>query len=163
MWKYQIYELARYINETVFSREVIPQETIDIVPSAELSFDQAVDEGKGDPLIYPYHDYLLRSFMEYWNRSTPEDILFWYKSEILEEKLGCTPGIVKRIFATPQEFIDDLEKWWKLYTGMAVAKRIQAPPILAISRRAYGFDHREAQNGPYFTAKYFKLKNELLT
>lgn len=163
LWKYQIYELARYMNETVFSREVIPQETINIVPSAELSFDQAVDEGKGDPLIYPYHDYLLRSFMEYWNRSTPEDILLWYKSGTLEEMLGCSAGIVKKLFATPQEFIDDLEKWWKLYTGMAVAKRIQAPPILAISRRAYGFDHRESQNGAYFTANYFKLKEELLT
>ena len=45
---------------------------------------------------------------------------------------------------------------------MAVAKRIQAPPILAISRRAYGFDHRESQNGPYYTQAYKQLKAKLL-
>ena len=43
-----------------------------------------------------------------------------------------------------------------------IAKRIQAPPILAVSRRAYGFDHREAQNGPYYTRKYRELKAKLL-
>ncbi len=69
---------------------------------------------------------------------------------------------MKQLVSTPKELIIDLEKWWKLYTAMAVAKRIQAPPVLAISRRAYGFDHREAQNGTYFTANYLKLKNSLL-
>jgi NAD+ synthase (glutamine-hydrolysing) len=69
---------------------------------------------------------------------------------------------VKRIFPDPASFIADLERWWKLYTGLGVAKRIQAPPVLAISRRAYGFDHREAQNGPYFTGRYLQLKSIVL-
>ncbi|SHJ91165.1 NAD(+) synthase [Propionispora hippei] len=162
LWKHQVYALAVYLNEQVFGRAVIPQRSIDIVPSAELSLEQAVDEGKGDPIIYPYHDYLFKSFMQHWHRATPEDILAWYKEGILEEKIGCEPQITKKIFATPADFINDLERWWKLYTGMAVAKRIQAPPILAVSRRAYGFDHREAQNGPYYTAKYLAMKQELL-
>jgi len=162
LWKHQVYELAHFMNTDIYQREVIPQETIDIVPSAELSFEQAVDQGKGDPIIYPYHDYLFKAFMEHWNRATPEDILLWYEQHILEEKIGCQPGLVEQLFPTPADFIADLEKWWGLYTGMAVAKRIQAPPVLAISRRAYGFDHREAQNGTYFTAKYLKLKEKLL-
>jgi NAD+ synthase (glutamine-hydrolysing) len=162
LWKHQVYALAEYFNTEVFKRTVIPQETIDIVPSAELSFAQAVDEGKGDPIIYPYHDYLFRAFAERWNRATPEDILTWYSKGILEQEIGCEQGLVKRIFSTHQDFIADLERWWKLYSGMAVAKRIQAPPVLAISRRAYGFDHREAQNRLYFTTRYNKLKTELL-
>ena len=162
LWKHQVYALARHINDNIYGRPVIPQETIDIVPSAELSFEQAVDEGKGDPLVYPYHDYLFRAFMEHWNRATPEDILDWYGQGVLEEKLGCEPGLVNRLFPTTQAFIDDLERWWKQYTGLAVAKRIQAPPVLAVSRRAYGFDHREAQNGPYFTHRYLQLKNSAL-
>lgn len=162
LWKHQVYELAVYLNEAVFKREVIPQASIDIVPSAELSFDQAVDEGKGDPIIYPYHDYLFRAFMEHWQRATPEDILSWYLDGTLEERLGCRRGIVQQSFASAAEFIADLERWWKLYTGMAVAKRIQAPPVLAVSRRAYGFDHREAQNGAHFTAKYLELKQAAL-
>jgi len=45
---------------------------------------------------------------------------------------------------------------------MAIAKRIQAPPILAVSRRAFGFDHREAQNQIYYTLAYTKIKAQLL-
>jgi NAD+ synthase (glutamine-hydrolysing) len=163
LWKYQIYELAKFINSHIYEKKVIPQEIIDLVPSAELSLDQSVDEGKGDPIVYPYHDFLFRSFMEHWNRKIPEDILLWYEQGLLEEKLGCQTGLIDKLFPTHQEFIADLEKWWKLYTGMAVAKRIQAPPVLAVSRRAYGFDHREAQNGAYFTISYLKLKENLLS
>lgn len=162
LWKYQVYDLARYMNETVYGREVVPQATIDIVPSAELSNAQCVDEGKGDPIKYPYHDYLFRSFVERWNKATPEDILYWYKDNMLEENLGCEKGIVAKYFANEEEFINDLERWWKQFSGMAIAKRIQAPPVLAVSRRAYGFDHREAQNGIYYTRRYYELKEELL-
>lgn len=162
LWKHQVYDLARYLNEQVYQQEVIPQKTIDIVPSAELSYEQAVDEGKGDPIIYPYHDYLFQAFMERWHRATPEDILTWYSQDSLEENIGCEPGLAGRLFPGPREFIADLERWWRLYTGIAVAKRIQAPPIIAVSRRAYGFDHREAQNGTYFTAGYLRLKEKLL-
>ncbi|WP_348981100.1 NAD(+) synthase [Pelotomaculum sp. FP] len=162
LWKHQVYELARYLNEQVYQKNVIPQEIIDLVPSAELSREQDVDQGKGDPIVYPYHDYLFRAFMEHWKRAAPEDILTWYAQGCLEEKVGCRTGLVKELFPGPAEFIDDLERWWKLYTGMGVAKRIQAPPVLAVSRRAYGFDHREAQNAAHFTGSYLRLKNELL-
>ena len=162
LWKYQVYDLARYLNETVYQREVIPQETIDIVPSAELSAAQDVDKGQGDPLIYPYHDFLFRSFVERWRKASPQDILEWYADGTLEKEIGCTSGLVGKYFPTPKTFIDDLERWWNQFSGLAVAKRIQAPPILAVSRRAFGFDHRESQNGPYYTKKYKLLKTKLL-
>ena len=161
LWKHQVYALAYYLNQEVFHKEAVPQGIIDIVPSAELSNAQNVDEGKGDPLKYPYHDYLFRAFVERWQKAAPEDILAWYSEGRLEEELGCEKGLVNTYFPTADEFITDLERWWNLFTGMAVAKRIQAPPILAISRRAYGFDHREAQNGPYYTRRYKKLKAAL--
>ena len=162
LWKYQVYDLARYLNKEVYKREVIPQGIIDIVPSAELSAEQDVDAGKGDPIKYPYHDFLFRSFVESWQKVTPEDILIWYSEGTLEEHLGCEQGLAKKYFPTAKEFIADLERWWNLFTGMAVAKRIQAPPILAVSRRAYGFDHRESQNGAYYTRAYKQLKAKLL-
>ena len=162
LWKFQIYDLARYLNNKVYKREVIPQATIDIIPSAELSNSQNIDMGKGDPMKYPYHDYLFRSFIERWEKATPADVLRWYRDGMLEDKLGCEKGIVKKYFSTPKEFIQDLEYWWQQFSGMAVAKRIQAPPIIAVSRRAYGFDHREAQNGVYYTRAYKRLKEELL-
>jgi len=162
LWKYQVYALAEYFNEEIYQQEVIPQKIIDLVPSAELSPEQDIDKGKGDPLVYPYHDYLFRAFVERWNRATPEDILYWYVQGNLEENIGCEPGIVNKLFPSAREFISDLERWWQLYTGIAVAKRIQAPPVLAVSRRAFGFDYREAQNGTYYSSKYLKLKNQLI-
>ena len=162
LWKYQIYELARYINKNIFKKEIIPEGSINIVPSAELSNAQAVDEGKGDPIKYDYHDYLFKALMESWNRILPEDILQMYIDGILEEKIGCEKGIIKKYFKNDLEFIEDLEKWWRQYMGMAISKRIQAPPILAISRRAFGFGNRESQNRVYYTSKYLYLKNKLL-
>ena len=162
LWKYQIYELAKYINKNIFKKEIIPEGSINIIPSAELSNAQAVDEGKGDPIKYDYHDYLFKALMESWNRILPEDILQMYIDGILEEKIGCEKGIIKKYFKNDLEFIEDLEKWWRQYMGMAISKRIQAPPILAISRRAFGFGNRESQNRVYYTSKYLYLKNKLL-
>ncbi len=163
LWKHQVYDLARYLNEKVYAREVIPQGIIDIVPSAELSAAQNVDEGKGDPLKYPYHDFLFRAFVEKWQKATPEDILTHYADKTLDEYLGCAAGTVAGYFGDDtRAFVSDLERWWNAFCGMGVAKRIQAPPILAVSRRAYGFDHREAQNGAYYTRNYLRLKEKLL-
>ena len=160
LWKFQVYALANYFNEKIYKREVIPQGIIDIVPSAELSTAQNVDEGKGDPLKYPYHDYLFRALME--DDAAPEEILSWYINGELENKIGCEIGLVAKYFATPKNFVEDLERWWKLFKGMAVAKRMQTPPLLAVSKRAYGADFPETQNPPYFTSTYKNLKEKIL-
>ena len=160
LWKYQVYDLARYLNDTVYGREVIPQGIIDIVPSAELSDAQNVDEGKGDPIRYPYHDHLFRAFAE--NNETPEEILEYYAKNTLEAQIGCAEGLVAAYFPTAADFIADLEHWWGLYTGMAVAKRIQSPPLLSVSGCAYGSDHPESQIGAYETLRYRALKEKLL-
>ena len=158
LWKFQVYELANYLNEEIYGREVIPQGIIDIVPSAELSEAQNVDEGKGDPLHYDYHDYLFRAFVE--NSATPEDILNWYVEKNLEQKIGCEAGLVQKYFPRPKNFIEDLEKWWTQFQGIAVAKRIQAPPLIAVGKRPFG-SFVEMQNTPHFTKKYFELKKFL--
>ncbi|MBR4152621.1 MAG: NAD(+) synthase [Selenomonadaceae bacterium] len=159
LWKYQVYDLARYMNEKIYKFEAIPQGIIDIVPSAELSTAQNVDEGKGDPLKYPYHDYLLRAFAE--DNLTPEDILGWYVSSQVEDNIGCENGLVEKYFPTAQDFIADLERWWKQFMGMGVAKRIQSPPILAVTDEPYGVE-QESQNCLHFTRAYLELKERLL-
>lgn len=161
LWKHQVYDLARYLNTEIFGREVVPQGSIDIVPSAELSANQDIDKGQGDPIIYPYHDYLFAAFVEQWNRVTPETILFWYAEGTLAEHIGSSADIYQ-LFPTTQEFIADLEKWWNLIAGFAVAKRIQSPPILSVSRRSFGNDLRESQLRPYYTTRYLELKEKLL-
>jgi NAD+ synthase (glutamine-hydrolysing) len=162
LWKGQVYALGRHLNENVFRREVIPEGSFTIVPSAELSDTQDVDQGRGDPLIYPYHDRLFFSWVQRWNRATPEEILSWYAAGSLNAELGLESADAYRLFPTAAVFIRDLERWWNLYTGIAVAKRVQAPPILAVSSRAFGFDHRESLGRPFYSEAYLKLKRELL-
>lgn len=161
LWKYQVYALGAYLNQQVFGKEVIPAEIFDIRPSAELSASQTVGVG-GDPLIYEYHDFLFKAFVESWHKVTPEEILHWYVNGTLAAQLGCEQQIIDDSFPEAQHFIADLEKWWRLFSGFAVAKRIQAPPIVSISKRAFGYDHREAQLTPYFSRKYLQLKEQLL-
>jgi len=160
LWKHQVYELGRALND-FFPAPVIPEGIFTVKPSAELSENQDISKGLGDPLIYDYHDYLLRAFVEPWERKTPEDILRWYADGVLEKEIG-TPLHVDDLFPTAADFIKDLEKWWNLFAGFAVAKRIQAPPLIAVSRRPFGFDLRESQLAPYYTDGYLALKKKLL-
>ena len=85
----------------------------------------------------------------------------WYKAGTLEACIAY-PGKVSDLFPSARAFIADLERWWTQYQGLGVAKRIQAPPVLAVKRRAFGFDHRESQMGTRLTRRYETLKQELL-
>ena len=167
VWKTDVYALARYMNEYIFKREVIPQGSIDVVPSAELSDAQDVTQGLGDPLQYEYHDCLFRAFVEGTphtlphQRLTPEDILCAYEKGTLEHLLGLSHP-VSHYFTSTDQFINDLERWWKSFNGLAVAKRIQSPPLFLISERAFGSDLSESQLKPYFSRTYHIIKERVL-
>lgn len=158
LYKLEVYELARFINQKK-GREIIPATIFDIPASAELSADQNVDEGKGDPIFYPYHDKLVRAFVEF--RLDPEDLLRYYHQGTLGSVLHCEQDLIDNYFKTPEAFIADLEHKWRLFK-LSLFKRIQAPPILAVSKRAFGFDLRESQNGVHYTREYQRLKTEIL-
>lgn len=143
LWKHEVYELAHHYNTEIFKREVIPKETLEVVPSAELSEEQNVLEGKGDPLIYEYHDYLFRSWVEHWQRKTPNDNLEAYLKNEHDSLIGCKPGLTQKLFPTKELFLKDLERWWKSYAETGAFKRMQAPPVVALSPRAFGLDHRD--------------------
>ena len=163
LWKHEVYALGRHLNEVVYGREVIPNDVFEIVPSPELSADHAVDEGKGDPLYYPYHDRLFYSWVQRWDRATPEENLAWYLDGTLARELQLPPEAdLKKLFPAPKDFIADLERWWNLYVGAGVVKRVQAPPVLAVSSRAFGYDHREFLGRPAYTARYQELKRRAL-
>ena len=167
VWKTDVYALARYMNEIIFQREVIPQGSIDVVPSAELSDAQDVTQGLGDPLQYEYHDCLFRAFVEGTphtlphQRLTPEEILRAYENGTLEHLLGL-PNSMSHYFTSTEQFINDLERWWKSFNGLAVAKRIQSPPLFLISERAFGTDLSESQLKPYVSRGYKACKSRLL-
>jgi len=156
LYKVEVYDLAKFINK---KQNVIPATIFNIPASAELSADQNIDEGKGDPIFYPYHDKLVRAFVEF--RLDPEEILQLHTDGLLAKTIMCDQKIMDDYFPDVQSFINDLEHKWKLYK-LNFFKRIQAPPIIAVSKRAFGFDLRESQNGVYFTKRYLALKEMLL-
>lgn len=163
LWKREVYAVGRYLNEAVYGREVIPEGVFTVVPSAELGTHHAVDEGKGDPLHYAYHDRLFFAWVQRWNRATPEEILEWYLGGTLSAELDLPADVdLSRLFPTAADFVADLERWWNLYNGIGVAKRVQAPPVLAVSSRAFGFDHREALGRAVYTERYKELRAKVL-
>ena len=163
LYKVQVIELARYLNERVFGREVIPDNLIsgEIVPSAELSEAQDVTRGLGDPIKYGYHDAVLRQMIEYRQHLT--DFLQWFVDGVLFERLGWSDQErFRSYFADSKSWIEDLE-WVDQQVRANYFKRIQAPPAIVLSKRAFGFDLRESQLPAYTPRQYEVLKERALS
>ena len=162
LWKHEVYEVARELDDVLGG--ILPADIFTIVPSAELSANHAVDQGKGDPIVYWYHDKLFASWIEPWNRKNIEDTLVAYRNGTLLDSLGLADKAQEfnALFPTAADFIADIERWWGLFKGLGTVKRVQAPPTVVVSRRAFGFDFREAIGKVYYTRKYNTTKAELL-
>jgi NAD+ synthase (glutamine-hydrolysing) len=136
-----------------------------VKPSAELSAAQNPEQGGGDPFQFEYHDRLLYQMVEL--RRDPEEILADFAAGRLEKVLGLGAGlapgkaVVGTFFPDAAAFVADLELVWRRFKG-SFFKRVQAPPIVAVSKRAFGFDLREAQIGARFTRRYALLKEQVL-
>ena len=158
LYKVQVFELAEYLNREVFRREMIPANLLsrDTVPSAELSADQDVTRGLGDPIKYGYHDAVLRQLIEY--RHHPADLVRWFLEGELLERLGWRePAVFRAYFANGAAWIEDLE-WVEAQLRTSYFKRVQAPPVIVLSKRAFGFDLRETQWPEYRPRGWEKLR-----
>ena len=162
LYKTQVFALARHLNDTVFGRDVVPRNLTDgdTVPSAELSDAQDITRGLGDPIKYGYHDALLRQLIEY--RRHPLDFIEWYRAGELLERIGWNDEErFHEYFPEPRAFVADLE-WLDTQMRVNCFKRIQAPPIIVLSKRAFGFDLRESQLPAYTPRAYRRAKEALL-
>jgi NAD+ synthase (glutamine-hydrolysing) len=159
LWKYQIYLAAAYFQRKYYPETPL-KDIASIRPSAELSPQQDVDKGLGDPLIYAYHDFLLKAWVE--GGETITSVLRWYCEGILPNRLGVAPELIGKLFKDVAALIHDLEYWWVMYNGLGVAKRMQAPPLLALSPFPFGEPRQEIQLPPYFSDDYLRLKKKLL-
>lgn len=157
--KREVRQLAQHLNAEIFKQEIIPQECIDQIPSAELDKDQKDPFDYGYPNKRGYHDEWVRAVTEF--RWSPENFLEMYIGGKLESELMLEPGTLKRLFPTVADFINDLEKHWRMFNN-AFFKRIQAPPIIVVSRRAFGRDLEESMLSVHYTQRYYKLKKKLL-
>lgn len=163
LYKVQVWELAKFLNSRVYNREVIPENLLNgtTVPSAELSEDQDVTQGLGDPIKYGYHDAILLQMIEY--RKHPVDFLEWFlDGTLLDQICWGNPEQFRTYFPDVKSWITDLE-WVAQQVRITTFKRIQAPPIIVLSKRAFGFDLRESQLSLYEPRRYKVLKEKVLS
>lgn len=160
--KVELFELARSIN-AVCGKEVIPNnllpEIIDdqliweMPPSAELKNNQS------DPMKWFYHDLLIQRLCEYpayQIESLMEDYL---DGSIMEGEMG--KWLRYYHLEEPAAFIEDLE-WVLGKFSAGVFKRLQTPPIVMVSRGAFGSDFRENQMKVEKSHRYLQLKQQIL-
>ena len=118
VYKTEVFELAEFINR---NGEVIPQNSIDKPPSAELRPDQK------DLDSLPEYDILDKLLFEYIeNRNGPKELV----------RMGFSKELVDRVL--------------KL-VNLSEYKRFQAPPILRVSSKAFGMGRRMPIVGKYLS------------
>jgi NAD+ synthase (glutamine-hydrolysing) len=133
--KMDVYRLARYVN-TRHGSSVIPEETFAITPSAELA------EGQFDPFDYPVVAPLVGELVEH--RRTPEELLDLFDRRALDAIRFAPDADGRTVYDkhTRESFrkvLDDTVGRIR----RSVYKRLQGPPIVIVSERAFGFDLRE--------------------
>lgn len=146
--KVEVFELAEFLNEKIFKKEVIPKELLPnnlfqfdkdkIAPSAELKKDQV------DPIKFGYHDSLIDLIYSY-PRKNKKQIINWYNDGSLCSKLKLEKNIFDLYGLNNYEtFLKDLD-WFFNQISKNIFKRIQSPPIIITSQSSFGFDIRESQ------------------
>lgn len=160
--KVQCFEIAKqcnaYFKKEVISTTLIPEvvnDTIkwDMPPSAELKDAQL------DPMKWFYHDEIIKRLLDYPTARIEDFMQSYLDDTIYNSEMG--KWIKYYHLDDSKAFIDDLE--WLLRTMYnAVFKRIQMPPIVMLSRGAFGSDYRESQLGFIKTERYEQLKAAIL-
>jgi NAD+ synthase (glutamine-hydrolysing) len=133
--KTDVYRLARYVNQR-HGRSVIPDETFTIVPSAELA------EGQFDPFDYAVVAPLVGELVEH--RRTPEELIALFETRLLDADRFAPDADGRTVY--DKHTADSLRKVLDDTVGRirrSVYKRLQGPPIVIVSERAFGFDLRE--------------------
>ena len=133
--KTDVYRLARHVNERHGS-EKIPEATFQIVPSAELAADQF------DPFDYAVVAPLVGEMVEH--RKNAADLLGLFERQALDPQRFLPDADGRSVYdkytpATFKAVLDDTAGRLR----RSVYKRLQGPPIVVVSERAFGFDLRE--------------------
>ncbi len=133
--KTDVYSLAEYINKR-FGREIIPNEIFTIAPSAELDSDQV------DPFDYTVVAPMVSEIAE--KRTSTDELIKRFQDKTLDKELFLPDKEGKTVYdkMTAEEFSQELARIQKLIRR-SVYKRLQGPPIIAVTDRAFGFDLRE--------------------
>jgi NAD+ synthase (glutamine-hydrolysing) len=133
--KTDVYGLARYVNRK-HGREIVPEETFTIKPSAELA------DGQFDPFDYAVVAPIVGELVEH--RTSADRLVRLFEQRALDpsrfapDDEGRTP-YDKYTPASFRAIVQDAARRMR----RSVYKRLQGPPIVVVSERAFGFDLRE--------------------
>ncbi|MEM5948874.1 NAD(+) synthase [Spirochaetia bacterium 38H-sp] len=159
--KDEVFEMCKWINsdEELVPSELLPDDryNFEIAPSAELK------ENQRDPMKFGYHDRLIEHLMDYRKKS-PEHFMEWYLEgkDSFCEKMGISEDIFMLYeLDKPDVFVSDLE-WFVSTMRRSIFKRIQAPPVILLSRTAFGYDLRESQFPWMPTRRYLELRERVI-
>jgi NAD+ synthase (glutamine-hydrolysing) len=133
--KTDVYRIARHVNER-HGREVIPEAVFAMRPSAELA------PGQFDPFDYDVMAPVVGELAE--RRRSPSELVRLFERRALEPERFRPDQDGRSVYDkhTPASFRDVvLEATGRM--RRSVYKRLQGPPIITISERAFGFDLRE--------------------
>jgi NAD+ synthase (glutamine-hydrolysing) len=133
--KVDVYRLARYVNQR-HGREIVPEETFTLKPSAELAANQF------DPFDYSVMAPVVTELAE--RRRGPSELIVLFEQRALDPLrfVPDTDGRTvydKHTIETFSAVVHEASQRMR----RSVYKRLQGPPILAVSERAFGFDLRE--------------------
>ena len=112
VYKTEVYDISRWLNENYYGKEVIPQTILDKAPSAELRPDQKDSDSLPD-------------------YGTLDTILTYYLEEQRSREEIISSGIDEQIVDKTLRLVDLNEH-----------KRFQAPPGLKVSAKAFGTGRR---------------------
>jgi NAD+ synthase (glutamine-hydrolysing) len=133
--KLDVYRLARYVNEK-HGKEMIPEETFHIKPSAELAANQY------DPFDYYVVAPVVGELVER-RRSPAELVGLFERRELDPARFVPDPeGLTVYDKHTPSTFRTVVYDAFRR-VRRSVYKRLQGPPIVVVTERAFGFDLRE--------------------
>jgi NAD+ synthase (glutamine-hydrolysing) len=133
--KLDVYRLARYVNAR-HGTEKIPEEAFQIRPSAELAADQF------DPFDYYVVAPVVGELVE--RRRSPADLIRLFdrrgldSARFVPDPTGLTIYDKLTTAAFTEVVYDAFHR-----VRRSVYKRLQGPPIVAVTERAFGFDLRE--------------------
>ncbi len=156
--KTEVIELALFINKK-FKKELIPKQMIDLKPTAELNNKQNSDNWWWDPFNYKFLWRINDAFIV--KQKSLMDLLILLHENKLESFLWLEKDELNLYFSSKKDIIDELEKIWKL-KKQSVFKRIQCPPIIAMSKRSFWYDYRESQKILFLWFWYEELKKKII-
>jgi NAD+ synthase (glutamine-hydrolysing) len=133
--KVDVYRLARHVNMR-HGREIVPEETFTLKPSAELAADQF------DPFDYYVMAPVVSELAE--RRRTASELIALFAQRALDPARFVPDPEGRTVYDkhSPETFRAVVHEAFQRMRR-SVYKRLQGPPILAVSERAFGFDLRE--------------------